>query len=271
MSGVHGAEIQVDREAAPWRTLISPVDGAGVQVVWFVRRAAEQDAGTLLTVITRDPEGVAACFGSDRVSVERLPPDQLLGNIYNFAQDETVSALQLLESEFDAGRHVVRAALEQHWATGTLPPLEYRYFNPLLWNAEPLAADVETPVAGNYSPSQMAGLLDHPVFAGWFWRDDAMFDAARRMKSGARASTRARQIDSVAATHFGAEVVASYQRRLEATACWLARAAQPEAAALAMSAAAHISASSPAESPFIRRLIGIGLDVAAVSLQTSRI
>ena len=45
-----------------WRALISPVDGAGVQMVWFVRHAAEQDAGTLLTVITRDPEGIAACF-----------------------------------------------------------------------------------------------------------------------------------------------------------------------------------------------------------------
>jgi hypothetical protein len=271
MSGVRGAEPQIHREAATWRALISPVDGAGVQVVWFIRRAGKQDAGTLLTVITRDPEGIAACFGSDKVSVEHLPPDQPLGNIYNFAQDETITALQLLESEFDAGRRVVHTALERHWATGTLPPLEYRYFNPLLWDAEPLCADVATPEAGDYSPAQMAGLLDHPVFAGWFWRDDAMFDAARRIKSGASASMRARQIDSVAATHFGAEVVASYQHRLEATACWLARAAQPDAAAMSMRAAAHIFASAPAESPFIRRLIGIGLDVAAVSLQTSRI
>ena len=91
MSGVRGAEPQVDREAATWRALISPVDGAGVQVVWFIRRAAEQDAGTLLTVITRDPEGIAACFGSDKVSVEHLPPDQPLGSIYTFAQDEDVS------------------------------------------------------------------------------------------------------------------------------------------------------------------------------------
>ena len=117
MSGVRGAEPQVDREAATWRALISPVDGAGVQVVWFIRHTAEQDAGTLLTVITRDPEGIAACFGSDQVPVEHLPPDQPLGSIYNFAQDETVSALQLLESEFDAGRHVVQAALERHWAS----------------------------------------------------------------------------------------------------------------------------------------------------------
>ena len=61
MSGVRGAEPQVDREAATWRALISPVDGAGVQVVWFIRRAAEQDAGTLLTVITRVTPKVSQC------------------------------------------------------------------------------------------------------------------------------------------------------------------------------------------------------------------
>ena len=192
MSGVRGAEPQVDREAATWRTLISPVDGAGVQVVWFIRRAAEQDAGTLLTVITRDPEGIAACFGSDKVSVEHLPPDQPLGSIYTFSQDEAcrrTSCCWNLDSTLAATWCRLR------WSgigpAETLPPLEYRYFNPLLWDAEPLGAAVATPAAGNYSPAQMAGLLDHPVFAGWFWRDDAMFDAARRMKSGASASTRA--------------------------------------------------------------------------------
>jgi hypothetical protein len=271
MSGVREAEPQVVPGAVPWRALISPTDGAGVQVVWFIRRAAERDTGTLLTVVAHDPSGIAACFGSDEVAVERLPPDQPLGSIYSFAQDETVPALTLLESGFDAGRRVVQAALERHWAAETLPPLEYRYFNPLLWDAGPVGAAETLPEAGDYSPAQVVGLLEHPVFAGWFWRDDAMFDAARRLKSLASASKRARQIDSVATTYFNAEVVASYRRRLEATACWLATAAQPEAAAMAMSAAAHISAGAPVASPFVRRLIGIGLDVAAVSLQTSRI
>ena len=270
MSGVRAAEPPVALDAASWRALISPVDGAGIQVTWFVSRTPGKDTGFLLTVVTRDPDGIVACFGSNRAPAEHLPPVQPLGSIHIFAQDEVVPALQLLESEFDTGRHVVRAALERHWAAGTPPPLEYRYFNPLLWKAEPLGAAVATPEAGNYSPAQIAGLLDHPVFAGWFWRHDAMFAAARRLESGAGASRRAGQIDSVATAHFDADVVASYRRRLEATARWLALAAQPEAAAMAMSAAAQISASVPAESPFIRRLIGIGLDVAAVSLQTSR-
>jgi hypothetical protein len=271
MSGVRAAESHAYPEAASWRALISPVDGAGVQVTWFVNRTLEQDTGALLTVITRDPEGIAACFGSNTVPADRLPPEQPTGGIYTLSQGQDAPDLLLLESGFDQGRHLVRPALERHWASETLPPLEYRYFNPLLWNAGPLGAAVAPPEAGNYSPSQTAGLLDHPVFAGWFWRDDAMFDAARRLRSGASASNRTRHIDRLATAHFGADVVASYRRRLEATACWLARAAQPEAAALAMSTAAHIAASAPAESPFVRRLIGIGLDVAAVSLQTSKI
>jgi hypothetical protein len=46
---------------------------------------------------------------------------------------------------------------------------------------------------------------------------------------------------------------------------WLALAGQPETAALAQAAAEEVATVSPAESPFVRRLIGIGLDVAALS------
>jgi hypothetical protein len=271
MSGVRQTVAPDVEPAREWRALLSPVDGSGLQIVWFVRSPAGQDTGVLLTVITGDMDGIVACFGSKAVPTEKLPPIQPLGSIYTFSQGEDTPVLQLLEAGFDQGRYTVRAALERHWAAGTLPPLEYRYFNPLLWNAEPLTGPTPSPGACDYTPAQVAGLLDHPVFAGWFWRDDAMFSAARRVMSGVSAQTRARQIDSLAAAHFSAEVLASYQRRLEAAARWLAAAAQPGPAAMAMRAAAQIAASAPAESPFIRRLIGIGLDVAAVSLQTSRI
>ena len=271
MSGVREAKSQTAVEREAWRALISPVDGAGAQVIWFVHRAAEQATGTLVTVVTRDPDGIAACFGSTKVPADRLPPDQPIGSIYTFSQGEDVPGIQLLESSFDDGRYAVRAALAQHWVRGTLPPLEFRYLNPLLWNAGPLAEVAPLPEAGNFSPAQTAGLLDHPVFAGWFWRDDAMFDASRRLKAGTDVTVRTRQIAVLASAHFSAEVVASYRRQLETMARWLALAGQPEAAAMASSAAGHIAAGAPAESPFIRRLIGIGLDVAAVSLQSGRI
>jgi hypothetical protein len=270
MSGVRAPTSQVAPEAAAWRALVSPVDGAGVQVVWFIHHAAGQDAGILLTVIARDPDGIAACFGSAKAPAERLPPEQPLGAIYLLAQEETIPPLHMLESEFDSGRQIVQAALGRHWAAGTVPPLEYRYFSPLLWGGKPMRAAEPMPALPNCSPVQAAGLLDHPIFAGWFWRDDALFDAARALRYGASAIKRAAQIDRLANAHFEAETVASYRRRLEATARWLASAGQPEAAAMAMSARIHVSAGSPAQSPFIRRLIGIGLDVAGVSLQTGR-
>jgi hypothetical protein len=271
MSGVRGPGAQAAAEAGFWRALLSPVDGAGVQVIWLIHHTAGQDAGTLLTVVTRDPDGIVACFGANSVPAERLPPDQPIGGIYRFAQGEDAPALSLLESGFDFGRRAVGFALERHWVTKTLPPLEYRYFNPLIWTAGAFGEVTPQPEAGRYSPVQTTALLDHPLFAGWFWRDDAIFDGARRLKPGSSASRRARQIEAVAAAQFTPEMMASYQRRLHAMARWLALVGQPESAALAMSAAEHLSGSTPAESPFVRRLIGIGLDVAAVSLQTSRI
>ena len=271
MSGVREPGPQIAPEADGWRALVSPVDGAGMQVVWFIHRAAGQGTGTLLTVVARDPDGIAACFGSRKVPADRLPPDRPIGSLYTFSQGEDAPAIQLLESGFEYGRHVVRAALEQHWAAETLPPLEFRYFNPLLWGAGSLAEAAPSPKAGRYSPAQTLGLLDHAIFAGWFWRDEAMFDAARRLASGSSAYLRTRQIRVLAAAHFSTVAVASYRRRLEAMACWLALAAQPEPAAMAMNAVEQISGSAPAESPFIRRLIGIGLDVAAASLQTRQI
>ena len=62
--------------------------------------------------------------------------------------------------------------------------------------------------------------------------------------------------------------VTSYSRRLSANATWLRLAGQEAAAVLAQAAAAQLIAGLPAESPFVRRLIGIGLDIAAINLRS---
>ena len=41
-----------------------------------------------------------------------------------------------------------------------------------------------------------------------------------------------------------------------------------QAAALAQAAAAQLQTAPPVESPFVRRLIGIGLDIAAINLRS---
>jgi hypothetical protein len=270
MSGVRQSASLGRAQDREWRALLSPVDGGGMQICWFVRRPIERDMAVLLTIITSDTDGIVACFGSHTVPIDRLPPAQPIGRLYVFSQGDDAPAIQMLESSFDHARCAVRAAQERHWATGTLPPLEYRYFSPLLWDAGPLPEAEPLPEPGVFSPEQTAALLDHPLFTGWFWRDEAMFEAARRNGAAVSTSRRARQISALAAAHFGPESIASYQRRLETMARWLACAGQPDSAAMAMRSAQHLASCAPAESPFVRRLIGIGLDVAAVSLQTSR-
>ena len=271
MSGVRRLAVDAAAQRAPWRALLSPVDGAGMQVIWFVHCPPGLAAGTLLTVVTGEADGLVACFGSHAVATDKLPPDQPVGHVYAFAQTEDTPAILLLEAGFDRGRHAVRSALARHWAAGTLPPLEYRFFNPLLWDAEPLADIEPPPTPGPYSPLQAAALLEHPLCAGWFWRNDALIDAARRLGAAPSAIRRAKQIRLLAANHFSPELITSYQHRLETLARWLTLAGQPEPAAMAMSVAHHLTNYAPDESPFVRRLIGIGLDVAAVSLQAGRI
>ena len=124
-------------------------------------------------------------------------------------------------------------------------------------------------LAGTFSAAQTPALLDHPAFASWFWRGEALLDAARRAGTRQSLAARARQIGGLASAHFGPDVIASYRRQLEAMADWLTAAGQPQPAALAMCAAGHLAEGAPAESPFVRRLIGIALDVATVSLQAN--
>ena len=113
-----------------------------------------------------------------------------------------------------------------------------------------------------------AGLLDHPAFAGWFWQAPALYDAAAKLGLKHALSARVAAVAQLAAEAFGAADVASYSRRLLANANWLRLAGQDEAAALAQAAAAQLQTAPPVESPFVRRLIGIGLDIAAINLRS---
>ncbi len=269
MSGVRWPETQI--EASNWRALLSPVDGAGAQVVLFISQAAGSDLGRMLTVVTRDPDGIVASFGSVEVPADKLPPSQPPGRVFTLAQGDDVPAVELAEVPFDEGRYTVCQALGLNWAGGTVPPLEYRWLNSLIWNSDEVDVAETLADPGPFSASQAAAILDHPAFATWFWWSDALLGAARRSAFPMSVSARDRQISALASTHFDAVVISSYRRRLQGMARWLALTGQPQAAALAMSAAAHLAEDAPAESPFVRRLVGIGLDVAIVSLQANRI
>jgi hypothetical protein len=264
-----------------WRALMSPVDGAGAQVIWLVNYVDGQAQGTLVGVLSQDPKGIVVCFGSREVPAENLPPVQPVGNIHQAVQSDDVPPVSMLEVPFEVGRHVIRQALELNWASGTPTPLEYRLLNALIWQSptgdsgSAVVRDGEVSRFANDTssgaPVYTAALLDHPAFATWFWQTpeveagEASHFAARKLGARHSGPARASHIAELAQTGFGPDVRAGYRRRLQNMAQWLALAGQPETAALAQVAAEEVVAVPPAESPFVRRLIGIGLDVAALS------
>ncbi len=286
MSGVPDSGDQTSRAPGNWRTLLSPIDGAGAQVVWFVgARSAEDDRagagpgsgvhGILFSILCKDPEGIVASFGSLDVPVEELPPVQALGGTYMMRQSEDAPPIILLEVPFDAGRRVVREALELNWASGHLPPMEYRLLNPLIWevpagalNGDDVEAGPHGEAAAPAADAHSAALLDHPAFATWFWQAPELYDAAQRLGRRHSLSARSAQVKALAAMHFGPELVDLYRRRLVGMARWFELASQPEAVALARAAVRRFADGAPDENLFVNRLIGQGLDVAIANLRS---
>jgi len=250
--------------AAPemlWRALLSPIDGVGAQVIWFVSPPDLNGQVTLFSLLAADSLGITASFGSTEIREEGLPPMERHGETFRVPQSGGGSPITLIEVSFDAGRLTVQEALRWNWASNRPTPLEYRLLNPLLWcygPPTPLAA----PPAGQYTPTQAAALLDHPAFNTWYWQSAELFVAAGELGQRPSAVARAERISALASAAFEREVVESYQRRLSGMARWLMFAGQPDVASLAQAATEQLDTLPPAELPFVRRLIGIGLDAA---------
>jgi hypothetical protein len=151
--------------------------------------------------------------------------------------------------------------------------LLFRFLNDMIWQYGAVEAEVEAEAPGSLG-RYTATLLDHPAFAGWFWQAPALTDAAATLGLRHSVGARSAAVARLAREAFGADDAASYARRVSANSVWLRLANQDEAARLAQVAAAQLRApaqlraDAPAESPFVRRLIGIGLDMALIELHS---
>jgi hypothetical protein len=268
LGGVAPPGTDISGNSLGWRALISPLNGAGYQVIWFIGRSTLRDHGTLFSVLTRDPDGIVNSFGSTEVPADALPPQQPTGTLHTVAQSADLPPITFLEVTFDAGRKAVREALELNWQTDNPTPLEYRLLNPLIWSTklDPEAGLPVIPAGREYTPAQAIKVLEHPAFASWFWQDPALVEAARGLGRQPNPEARRDHITMLANSRFTSDVVTCYQRRLRAMARWLALASQPEMAARAWAVAEHLGTGEPADSPFVRRLIGLGWDITIVDL-----
>jgi hypothetical protein len=269
MSGVQA--VPPDPPAA-WQALISPVDGAGAQMIWFICRPPEAAQRTAFSLITQDPAGILAAVDASDIAETDIPPSVPEGETLSVPLSGARRPLMLVGTSLENGRQAAYAALKQNWQSGHPLPLPYRFLNYLIWQygavgpAPDATAETEDELLVRHGRFT-ATLLDHPAFTGWFWQAPVLYDAAEKVGLRYMLATRTATVEELTRLSFGAAEAASYRRRLQAMARWLQIAGQPVVAELAQVAAAQLANGSPAEAPFVRRLIGIGLDVAVLNLQ----
>jgi hypothetical protein len=70
---------------ATWRTLVSPIDGEGSQVIWFVGEPNEHGLCRFVGFSINDHEGIRQVYGHVDVPADTLPARRLRGHVHNVA------------------------------------------------------------------------------------------------------------------------------------------------------------------------------------------
>jgi hypothetical protein len=272
-----------------WRALVSPIDGEGSQVIWFIGEPNDQGLCRFVGLSINDREGIRQAYGHVDVPTDTLPERRLRGHVHNVAlqtgppdEGERSSGgmargggmlLLMLEADFDYGRRLVREGQACNARQGRLLPVEYRLFGPWLWQYD------DTQVASSRwqdtRPAGMAGqagpalplaetarLLSHPAFRGWFAYGESVLQHAmsllRRSPLIIGADTGG-DVAALARTYFDRATIERLQARLTANSEWLWRAGDAQAAGSAARVAETLGSTSPAEHPFARGMVELGL------------
>lgn len=268
-----GVRVEPAPPLAAWQALLSPVDGAGAQAIWFTAPRGEAERPLALAIIAAEPTGIVAAAGADMLPADEVPPAVPVGEVLAVPQPAGLRPLMLVGVPFDAGRRVIQRALERNWLAGQPPPLTYQLFGELIWQYGPLAAEASDGPAIQTDLERLgddtAALLDHAAFADWYWPTPAVYEAARHLVSRPplTAEARAAAVRELAETAFGPDDAMTYRRRLSAMAEWLYYARDETTMQLAATAAAQLDGAPPAASPFVRELIQRSLDLAVLDIQ----
>lgn len=247
-----------------WRVLVSPVDGAGAQLLWFIGQVPGDERALLISILLEEGQGMTSASGALDMAVADLPAPQPPGTVHRIAVNQETVVLLLLEASLADGQRLLQEALAQNWAGARPTPVPYRLLNLPLWLAVPDQAASpsempgETPVlSGQADPEATTALLNHPAF--WSWWASLVEDV---YPSAGQDQDRSAGVTQFLQQRFGPAVVAAYRGRLERMATWLAWARDPEAAALARLAADQMQGRPPEAVPFLRRLVEIGFEAA---------
>ena len=256
------------------RALVSPVDGRGNQVLWFLRHDPVTQRDRFLSVLVSDAAGLKNTFGDDAALPDRFPQQRPPGTLHVVPAEN--QPLILLEAPYDYGRRLLLQGLTISFGLGLSTPLEYRLLNDLVWGYQlPSELPLRRPTV---SPAQqltllpwLGRLLDHPALESWFVESESVYTYVERM-------TRWQHIDihdpamqrwlmNLVTEHFTPEALARYQDRLVQMSEWFLWADDEDTARLAWVAAATLPHVPPQQHPLVVRMIETGLVTAAENMQ----
>ncbi len=260
-------------EAPSWRALLSPVEGTGNQILWFIRPHDTEPLCTLVGLWLDDQGGLLDAFGRDDIPREQLPGAQPPGTMHLVQVPRKNAITLLLEIPFDAGRQVLADAVTNHLAQGRPLPMLYRFYSQELWSTPwtptaPSAVEQETESATR-SLEDTLQLLDHPAFYTWGVQEPWVYDIAEELSQRAGAwqeTTIASRAREIAQRAFPPDALEVLSRRLQRMSRWLALAGEDELSLLARWTAAHLRETPPAAHPFLLRMAEMGLQAAILNL-----
>jgi hypothetical protein len=283
-----------------WRALVSPMDGEGSQVIWFIKDPDEQGLCRFMGFSINDLEGIRQVYGHVDVPADTLPERRQRGRVHNVAlpsgspDDEQEHApsqgagdgrllLHMLETEFDYGRRLVREGQAHNAETDRPVPVEYRLFGSWLWQYDdahleasrwqaPGPVSLFGPTASNamHSLTETADLLAHPAFRGWVAYGDAVLQYAMSLMRRAPLTVRSQgssELSTLILSYYNREMIGRLRNRLTAMSEWLWRAGDVRAGSLAGLAAETLEITSPTEHPFTRGMVELGLRAVIAQLR----
>ncbi len=254
------AGVEVEPLPAPdpaWRAMVSPIDGLGRQSVWFVQQEHGLGLARFLNVLLNERAGAVEAAGHGQVPVQVLPPRRPVGALHDIALPDGSGALLMLEISFNLGRRLVLDALATNRETQIPVPGTLRLLSPWLWavggagelppRRMPPLPETGNPAAGGEQ------LAQHPAFATWTLRSEALLRALQTMqRHGGRVLDAS--VARLAGELIDQETAEILRRRLLIMSEWLWLAGDTPRAQQA-AATAEGMRTSPQTLPFVHALI----------------
>jgi hypothetical protein len=262
-----------------WRTLASPIDGDGRQVVWFASDPNQEGECQFLGLVLIEDTGIVQAYGNHTVPVQALPRAVRPGHIHRVPmkllslpgaeQADESAVLYMLETDLDYGRTRVRQAQSRNHELGQPLPPAYRLLGQLIWryDADEIDAASQQPPELEHTwdlLTRTGSLPRHPLFLGWSVGSEQVEAVAHSPSdNGIDASDRETIMTwaaQIAQAHFDRTAVQRTRVRLLEMAEWLWRAEQISLAELTMAAAQTIEQVPPAQHPFTVSMAALGLE-----------